>query len=524
MISSLKKYYSLLTCGLLVLLILSARLIFPFPEEHPALLIWMIHLLLTAAGIWFLRKVLLTFFTEAATSLTLIAVILGTNYLQAVTSATPGSPVYMLALYPLILWFTIRWHDNPGWRHSIPLAIGIGIAILVYPFNVISLFIPILWNVSGHESFKQKWIMIKGNRIQVIAMLMIILVMLTPWAFYWDFFSATFHYEGYSPKAVYHFLREAWPVLFSFHSGWLIYSPLVIFSLAGWYFLAEENRTIFYPGFLFVTAYYILVSGWPVMVHDNWLGNPNMIPVYAVLALPIGYLIKQVTGKGLMVRIPFFILVFLVIGLNLFQTWQFSKTIIQPSRMTREYYGAIFGRVEVPPGAYHLRLKSKNPEADFFAGAEGMNRRIIFVKDFEDPLSSSDFHVVPGVSFTGSRSYCLDTTKRFSPGYRASLSGFTKSPRIGIRFTVHVLSHLPFNKNPGSLVVTLNHDSKLYKYMAVPFSDFRQVNDQWTTLSTDFAVPGIGDFKDILQAYVWYLGKDKIWIDDLTIELFEEKD
>ena len=40
-------------------------------------------------------------------------------------------------------------------------------------------------------------------------------------------------------------------VLFSVKNGWLVYTPLMIFALAGFYFLAGKNRVLFHALFLF---------------------------------------------------------------------------------------------------------------------------------------------------------------------------------------------------------------------------------------------------------------------------------
>ena len=45
-----------------------------------------------------------------------------------------------------------------------------------------------------------------------------------------------------------------------------------------------------------------------------------------------------------------------MIALNLFQTWQFEKRIINASRMSKEYYWAVFGNTSIPKGAEKLLL------------------------------------------------------------------------------------------------------------------------------------------------------------------------
>jgi len=120
-------------------------------------------LLITIAGIWFLRKILLTYFSEGVTALTMVMIVLGTNYFEL--TAYDGALVHnaLFTIYTLIIWFTIRWHEKPAWRTSVLLGLLIGLAVIIRPTEIIAILIPLLWGVWDMESLRKKGSLVTGH-------------------------------------------------------------------------------------------------------------------------------------------------------------------------------------------------------------------------------------------------------------------------------------------------------------------------------------------------------------------------
>ena len=47
--------------------------------------------------------------------------------------------------------------------------------------------------------------------------------------------------------------------------------------------------------------------------------------------------------------------------------------------------------------------------------------------------------------------------------------------------------------------------------------------NQWNLITADYMTPELLSRSDELEVYVWYNGKENIWIDDLKIEFFNPK-
>lgn len=107
-------------------------------------------------GYVFLRRVLLHFFTDKISAVTLFLVFFGTNILHQNIDGATGSHALIFSLYAVILWLTIRWHSQPGISNSILLGLSIGLITICRPTDIISVLIPLLFGVTSVRSLFNK--------------------------------------------------------------------------------------------------------------------------------------------------------------------------------------------------------------------------------------------------------------------------------------------------------------------------------------------------------------------------------
>jgi len=71
-------------------------------------------LFLVFLGLYYLRKILLTYFEELPVGLTLLGVTMGSNYLNY--SAFDGAMTHntLFAFYTLLIYHTISFHKDPN--------------------------------------------------------------------------------------------------------------------------------------------------------------------------------------------------------------------------------------------------------------------------------------------------------------------------------------------------------------------------------------------------------------------------
>jgi hypothetical protein len=451
------------------------------------------------AGIWILRNLLLRFFSDGITAVTLVLVILGGNYLQLAVFDGSLAHNILFTLFALIVWLTIRWHETPHRKYAISLGLAIGLAILVRPASAVILLVPLLWGVFDKESLQRKWILIRSNYSQLILCFLYLAIVVFLQMLFMNIRSGGFNNPGNAPDEKFRWIAPyLMQVLFSSGKGWLIFAPMMVFPLIGFYFLAERNKAIFFATFLFFLVNLAIVAGWPAWWHGNVPGQPALLESCVILAIPFGYLLQWIASLKLYTRVPFYLVFLFFILLNLFQSWQYIRFMIDPPNMTKEDY------FQTHPEKYNMRVLSNY--------------------DFEEKDSPFAGSLVTDIVKSGHYAFRMDTEKAFSPGFQSSFAELSKKSPLGIRVTAWIYSKIPFPENPGSLVVTCNHEGLNYRYETISFEKENLKPGQWNKVIMYYLTPESPDPDDIIQVYVWYRGKNELYVDDLKIELSEPKE
>jgi hypothetical protein len=479
-------------------------------------------LIYTILSIGILRKVLLRYFRDGIVALTMVLVVLGSNYFQF-TGAMPHN--YLFTLYALIVWITILWHEMPKRKYAISLGLAIGLAILVLPASAVIILVPLLWGIVDKETLQRKWSLIRSNWSQVILCVLFLVAVAILQMLYRKIQSGSFFYNSNEPDEKLRWIAPyLWQVLFSFKKGWFIFSPVMVFPLLGFYFLAARKKDLFYATFLFFLVNVAVVATWPAWLSDGSLDHRALMESSVILAIPFGYLLQWMVSLKPVARTPFYLVFLFLILLNLFQTWQYLNYMINPSKMTKDSYWAIFGRTKVPEDPKQLIEGYEISPGSIFNDAGKFNIRVLHNYDFENKDFPYPGNLVTDIVKNGHYAFRMDTGMRFSPGLRSSYADLSEKLQVGIRVTAWVYSKVPFPDNPGSLVVTSNHEGLNYRYETISLESGNLMPEQWNKVGMYYLTPESPDPEDVIQIYVWFRGKNELYIDDLKIELFEPKE
>lgn len=475
-------------------------------------------------GIWFFRKILKSYFSEVVTSVVLVLFVLGTNYFQltAYDGAMPHNLLF--TLFAMIVWLTIRWHKEQRWVTAILLGLTVGLSTLIRPTSILIVLVPLLWNVHDGESLKAKGKLLFQAWKQLVVVVVLIGVVPFFQFLYWKIHAGTlFHYSYEADQKLQFLAPYLWFVLFSFKKGWLIYAPMMVFPLIGFYFLADRKREIFYGTFLFFLLNLFVIASWPTWWYGGSLGQRALMESYVLLGLPMGYFIEWLLQRKFWIKSVFYLLFSFFILLNLFQTWQYMNFIIDPAMMTRGYYFAIFGKTEVTDQDRML-VEGYKPDAGDFLRDKGKLNSVIGFWDFEANNFPYKANQVTTHVKNGRYAFLMNTGMAFSPGIKVTYGELTKKPQVGIRITAWVYSQMPFAQNPLNIVATSIHDGINYRYEALFVEQLNLAPRQWHPIKLDYLTPEYPDPNDFIQIYLWYRGTSEVYVDDLKIELFEPKD
>jgi len=482
--------------------------------------VWIGAMFITVVGILALRKVLLHFFSDTISAITLSLIVLGTNYLYNVSfiAQNVNPQNYGFTFYTIILYLTIRWHKSHQLINAILLAFVCGILILSRPTEIVCLLIPVFWEVSGSKSLREKLGLLKKEKKQVMIFALILFLIGSLQVFYWLAAAGEFVELSYGDVAgegmdflTPHFDK----VLFSFRKGWFIYTPLMVLPILGLVCLYQVKKNLFIPVFTYFIFNLYLVSCWSTWWYAECWGQRGLIPSYAVLSIPLGYFLVRIGDQKSIHRWLVYVVILALTGLNLFQTWQYYEGILSGSRMTREYYFRTFLKTKATEADRKLLLVSRDKwPVEYVPDEDDYHRSELYRNSFIQETEGSADSVM----------YIhLDTTKRFSPDFTIRYKDMTSQDHAYIRASVEVFIPEDHSGETPLLVMAMRNRKGLYKYTALDISADSVKYNAWNTISKDYLTPEIRWKKDKLQVYLWYRGNDHVFIRDLKLDLFNPK-
>lgn len=452
-------------------------------------------------AMFLLRRILLHFFSDKTTALTLFLLTLGTNLFANAIVGISGIHSQLFFLYTLLIFFTIRWHENPVWKNILPIAIAGGLICITRPTDIICLLIPLLWKVFDRDSLSEKWQLCREKFPQLLVSAVIMGVIGSVQLIYWKIYSGHFLIDSYNnPGEGLDFLYPHLAgTLFSFRKGWFIYTPMMLFVLLGFIPLWRRRRDCFWPLFVFLVLNVYLVSCWSCWWYAGSFSNRAYVQSYALLAIPFGFFLQAIGEKRNFVRIPVYLIAAVLLCLNLFQTWQFRKKIISASDMTRRAYFANFFQTDASKCDPSLLLVWRDP-----SGIEEMDTNRCYVERF---LTKETF---------GEEGFQTDSTVEFSPAVRIPYKEITGKDHAWMRIRCEIMPCAPVAENPGYLTVTFQHGEKNYKYRTFPLSDSLAVG-QWNPIEVMYLTPEIRIRTDELVIYYWHQGRQPVRIRNVEV-------
>ncbi|MCF8367398.1 MAG: hypothetical protein K9G76_00050 [Bacteroidales bacterium] len=473
-----------------------------------------------AIGFYFTKKVLKFFFSDKTTAVILFVFFFGTNIFFFSAMGNHFPHVYLFTLYALLLYFTIAWHKTTKRKYAVWLGIVFGLILSSRNSEIIAVFIPLFWGVYDRRSLFAKINLLKKEYRQILLLIAFTFLALLPQLVYW--WSATgspvfYAYDDAGSGLNLLKPRFFW-VLFSYRKGWLLYSPLMVLSVLGFYFLWKKQKEIFFPIIVYFLINLYLIASFSSLIS---YGFRAFVHSYAVLIIPFGFSVSFLTHQkkwfvyllGLLIPLIFFI--------NIFQAWQLGTGILNGRRMTKEYYWSVFLKNKVESEDKKLLLIERYYDGkDRLSNEEEFNKRVLYYNSFENP--SNEFLKQYGSlrSSSGNYSYYLDENTEYIAGYEQKMSSITKNYYAWFRISLKVYPLDNPHESNIKVVVGITHKGDIYKYRTVDISDYPDYDEpnRWYTLSIDYLTPELRSSSDYLNVYIWNQGKNKAYLDEFKVE------
>jgi hypothetical protein len=286
-------------------------------------------------SIFLLRHILLKFYSDLTTAITLILVVLATNAINytAIEPAQSHGPIF--PLYVLVIFATIKWHQKPAVLWASLIGYCIGLAAISRPTEAIMFLIPLLWNTQNKEVAREKWSLIKAHKTDLYYLVLFGFIGILPQLIYWKYVTGSFVYDVGS---AWDFLTPHIRVIAGWEKGWFIYTPITIFFIIGLFFIRDYpfRKAVIYFCLLNI---YIIIS-WRIWRYGGSYSTRALMQSYPVFALAFGAFIERINHTKW--RYLFYTLGAYLLFVNLFQIKQYYNTVLHYDDMNRRYYGRIY--------------------------------------------------------------------------------------------------------------------------------------------------------------------------------------
>lgn len=449
-------------------------------------------------GLYYLRKILLRFFPDYLVSILLLICVIGTNFINHMTLKNLETVNVLFMFVAIVIWNTIRWYEDYKLKNMLAIGVSIVLMALIKPSEVLIAMLPFLWGILSFEDVKQRISVLWKYKFQLVITVGVVMLIAAPQIMYWYAKTGEFFYDSYKNPGV--GLDVTSPYLYEsligFRKGWLIYTPVMILALLGFIVIFREQRKLFLGLFIpFVVAYYIIAS-WTEYWYGASFSNRPVISQYPILLIAMGFFFHWIAKKQVGVKIGVSLLVSFFIFLNLFQWWQYRNYILDATRMTKEYYWAIFMKTSVSEEDRKLLSlnRSYSPEgANALVNPQDYKTKIL-LSNFQMPKDSLEFMY----------------TKEFP--YKT----LTKKDHCYVRFQ---MDYRVTGEKPTYLTVTIDRENGNY---GAYYYDFKSSNE-WQHLDTLYLTPEIRNNNDVLKFFIWNPNIQSFEAKNITVEILEKK-
>ncbi|MEI6821913.1 MAG: hypothetical protein WCL51_08240 [Bacteroidota bacterium] len=481
------------------------------------------------AGIFVLRKLLKKFFDDKVTSLVMIFLLLGTNYFHeaAIGGLMPHATLF--TAFCLIIYLSIRWHETLSMKTAFGLGLLLGLTILARASSIFIVLFPLLWMVYDKESLMNKIKLLSKNYKQILIGLIGLCIFPIFQLIFWKITTGKFFFNTYQVTPGFDWLNPQFSkLLLSYKKGWLLYTPMMIFALAGIYFVYKNNKNIRLSIILYTVSIIYLLACWGTWWGGGSMGHRYFVESYAVFCLPFGYFIQWFINRKYL-KYVFIIVCSTFLFYNLFQTWQFNNWVFDGYSMTKDYYWKIFLKTNVSKeDLKYKEIISEYISNDKFNNPEDYNKFTVGYLDF-DSINTTNYkldNLDTSITYSKPYSYKIKPDYVYGPCFKLPFNLLTKKGHVWLKISMWYYPVYSLKEAPVTLVAVLDHNNGQYneRYTTWDLEKFPYELNKWNYISVTYLTPyPLSRDKDVIKIYPYLRGNKEIYIDNFQVVAYERK-
>lgn len=300
-------------------------------------------------GLFILRKLLLLYYSGKTAFIVLLLLAFGTN-LYDYTAFEPGmSHNFSFFIFAAILYCTAQFYRQKLARYLLLLGLLIALAFLTRPTSLIIVLIPLLWSDAGCRTLNDKMNLLKQNRRTALLSFLFFVLLASIQLVYWRVVTGHWLYYSYKGEGFDFMQPHIIDGLISYRKGWFIYTPMAFVAIIGFLFMYKSsNRSLLLPLVSFLLLDIYIVFSWHTWFYGFGFSARAMLESLALLSIPLAAMVDWlILRPNKRFRFVAFTILFLLIGLNIFQTYQYARGVIKGDSMDRSSYYRHFFDIEV---------------------------------------------------------------------------------------------------------------------------------------------------------------------------------
>lgn len=285
------------------------------------------------------------FFDNRWSFLSVFLIFIGTNLFWFMVKQVGMSHVPIFFLVALLLWLTIRLHEQPVTKYFIAIGFVLGLITLIRPTDIMFAIVPLLYDVYSSETLRKKITFIRTHFSMILLLMLVFCIPIIPQLLYWKWLAGSYVYYSYGQQTFNWGHPRILSGLFYCNNGWLAYSPLMVFSLLGM-LLYRGIRPWAWVMWIIFPLYVYVIYSWYCYNYINGLGSRPMIHLYPLLALSFATFIRFVVMKGKVAATILTLFVLLFCAVNISYSRQQALGILASEESNLAYNWSILFRTK----------------------------------------------------------------------------------------------------------------------------------------------------------------------------------
>lgn len=369
------------------------------PPYQLGIFLW--GMLVSLLGLIMLRKILLPWFSETATGLSILTIGFATNFLEYGFITNAMTHNFLFTLYTILIWLTFRFYKQSSFKNASAIGLCIGLMALTRPTEVLAVMIPLLGAMPlTPKGIGDRFYFLLKSWEKVVVAAFFVLLTGSFQLMYWKYVSGDWIVYSYEDQGFSWLKPHIYDCLFSGRAGWLIYTPVMVLALTGFYYLIRKHASVGIPWLLFSLLFFYVTFAWDIWWYGGSVSQRALVQIYPILAFPLSAFYERFTR----VNVKSLILTMFGLFCVYYNTWMTHHChyggLFVAGDMTSEYLKAIFLRNELPPEALKL-----------------LDTR----KIYQEEITRPQYLLTAAVSNRELGRICLRDTVQFSPAKRFKL-------------------------------------------------------------------------------------------------------